>query len=94
MHDNTPEIIQPENLIILEDTHADAHTEDVVLNENTIILAAGDKCTSRGHKHNSDHQKIPKFFHNAISFKCFTPPQYTKHSINHQIIGQNIRYWG
>lgn len=42
MHDNTPEIIQPENLIILEDTHADAHTEDVVLDENTIILAAGD----------------------------------------------------
>ena len=37
-----PEIIQSENLIVLEDNHADSHAENVILDENTIILAAGD----------------------------------------------------
>ena len=42
MDEKTPEIIQTENLIILEDNLADAHDEETILDKNTIILAAGD----------------------------------------------------
>lgn len=42
MNSQTPEILSQENFIILEDNHADSHAEEVVLDENTIILAAGD----------------------------------------------------
>ena len=42
MNSQTPEILPQENFIILEDNHADSHAEEVVLDENTIILAAGD----------------------------------------------------
>ena len=42
MENITPEIISQDNFIIIEDTNADDHTEEVVLDENTIILAAGD----------------------------------------------------
>lgn len=42
MDEQTPEIIQSENLIILEDNLADAHDEEIILDKNTIILAAGD----------------------------------------------------
>lgn len=42
MDEMTPEIIQSENLIVLEDNHADLHDTEIILDENTIILAAGD----------------------------------------------------
>ena len=42
MDEMTPEIIQSENLIVLEDNHADLHDKEIILDENTIILAAGD----------------------------------------------------
>jgi transcriptional regulator with XRE-family HTH domain len=42
MQESTPEIIQAENLIVLEDSHADLHDEKLILDKNTIILAAGD----------------------------------------------------
>ena len=42
MEENTPGIVTPENLVVLEDNHADLHDENVILDENTIILASGD----------------------------------------------------
>ena len=42
MQETTPEVIQAENLIILEDSSADLHDEEIILDQNTIILAAGD----------------------------------------------------
>ena len=42
MNNQTPEILSQDNFIVLEDTIADSHAEEVVLDENTIILAAGD----------------------------------------------------
>ena len=42
MEEKTPLPISPENLIILEDTHADKHDPETILDENTIILASGD----------------------------------------------------
>lgn len=42
MDNNSPEIIRQENMIILEDSHADEHDKNVILDENTIILASGD----------------------------------------------------
>lgn len=42
MQENTPEVIQAENLIILEDSNADLHDEEIILDKDTIILAAGD----------------------------------------------------
>lgn len=42
MEENNVPILQPENIIVLEDNHADLHDEDVILDENTIILASGD----------------------------------------------------
>lgn len=35
-------LIPAENVVVLEDNHADAHDTDLILDENTIILAAGD----------------------------------------------------
>lgn len=42
MDQNTTPIIDLDNITILPDNHADAHDEDVILDENTIILASGD----------------------------------------------------
>lgn len=42
MDNAQPKIIQKENMIVLEDSHADSHDQKVILDENTIILASGD----------------------------------------------------
>jgi hypothetical protein len=42
MDQNTTPIIDLDNITILPDNHADAHDEEVILDENTIILASGD----------------------------------------------------
>jgi transcriptional regulator with XRE-family HTH domain len=42
MNDTPAEIMQSNDFIVLEDIIADEHDESVILDENTIILAAGD----------------------------------------------------
>lgn len=42
MTDNTKDFIQSDEIIVLEDKQADQHDEALVMDENTIILAAGD----------------------------------------------------
>lgn len=42
MNEMQPDIIQPDNIVVLEDTMAHQLDDSVLLDENTIILAAGD----------------------------------------------------
>lgn len=42
MQEITESMVQSDDLVILEDGHADSHDKTVILDENTIILAAGD----------------------------------------------------
>ena len=42
MNENKSPAILSENLVILDDNHADRHDPETVLDENTIILASGD----------------------------------------------------
>lgn len=41
MNDFSPDIIQPNDIVVLEDYMAHQHDDSVILDENTIILAAG-----------------------------------------------------
>ena len=42
MNEMQPDIIQPDNIVVLEDTMAHQLDNSVLMDENTIILAAGD----------------------------------------------------
>ena len=42
MNEMQPDIIQPDNIVVLEDTMAHQIDNSVLMDENTIILAAGD----------------------------------------------------
>jgi transcriptional regulator with XRE-family HTH domain len=42
MDPTNPNFVPTDNLVVLEDNSADAHDTDLILDENTIILAAGD----------------------------------------------------
>lgn len=42
MNENKSPAILSENLVILDDNHADRHSPETILDENTIILASGD----------------------------------------------------
>ncbi len=91
MDEMTPEIIQSENLIVLEDNHADLHDKEIILDENTIILAAGDTysmidmpylisavhATNKSYEYIAEEQKISvSSIYKLLTYKSKSPSFY------------------